>query len=79
MCEDKTKSREAGCLEPFIATFNYSNPDNYQTIQQANYKKYKQETFYYISQKNMEINTDKSKRRLEILFNHYGRHHGYFN
>lgn len=81
MSNNETKSRGAGCLEPFTPTFNYSNPDSYHPIQQANNKKYTQKTFYDISQKNIETetDTDKAKRRLEILFNHYGRHHGYFD
>lgn len=79
MSNTETKSRGKGCLEPFTLTFDYSNPGNYQPMLQANNKKYKQKTFYDISQKNMETDTDKAKRRLEILFNHYGRHHGYFD
>ena len=79
MSDTKPKSKGKGCLEPFTPTFNYSNHGNYQPILQANNKKYTQKTFYDISQKNMETDTDKAKRRLEILFNHYGRHHEYFD
>ena len=49
---------------------NVINHNNDCLINQGNYNKYT---------KDIKTIDEKSKRRLEILFNHYGKYHGYFD
>jgi hypothetical protein len=76
MIHNKKKSKEDISLNPFPNFVLIKS--NKISIQQSNHNQYTQKTFYDISQKKMETDTDKAKRRLKILFNHHGKYYGYF-
>ena len=81
-----------GCLTPFVPTFNFSNnqiPARYSY--KPNSEIYTQQEFENShkenskNSKNTQVKPDenddtiKAKKRMEILFQHYGKHHGYFD
>ena len=69
MIYNKKKSKEDISLNPL---------HNFVLIK-SNDNKYTQKTFYDISQKKMETDTYKAKRRLKIVFNHHCISAGYFD